>query len=454
MEHDFGLTEPTEVQEKGIGEVLAGRNTLLASATGTGKTLAYLLPLASVLKAKEEAHGSPPTSPRALVVAPTKELASQVLSQAKALSHRAKIASSGAMGSVSPRKQRAKLTSSRNDIVVGTPGRVMLHVRKGTLSLARVEHLVLDEADTLLQGGFDEQDALLDALSSRHKSAHKRIAPLQTVLVAATVTKRMERQLKNKLQFDVHGQSSSLRRVAASDLHKSPENCRHSFLELSGDVDKLDWLGGEASKRQHQERLMVFCNTVQSCRAVEHSLSESGVDTVHYHGEMPPEIRAQSYQRFASAAAKESSSLPPVMVCTDVAARGLDFQCNVDHIINFDFPKYAEDYIHRSGRTARAGRSGAVTSLVTKKESPLAKEIDRRIRSGEGIDGADPASTATGEAARRARAEERRNKLSSSQKDAKPLVGTRSQRTSTQKQVREAAARRGKGQQQQQRKRR
>lgn len=434
------LDEPTEIQATAVSNVLTGANTLVASHTGSGKTLAYLLPIASLLKSKEESFGAPTFAPRALVLAPTKELASQVLSQAKALSHAVKLASTGAMGGMSARKQRSKLLSSRNDIVVGTPGRVMLHARNGSLSLSRIEHLVLDEADTLLRGGFDDQDNLLSALNNRDRSSHKRSAELQSVFVAATVSQTMEKQLKQKLQLD----TSALLRAQTSSLHTLPEQCSHRFLEVSGDVDKLEWLAREASKRQRNERVMIFCNTVQSCRAVEHSLVENGIDTVHYHGEMPPERRSESYDRFASAVSVGTSTVAPIMVCTDVAARGLDFECNVDHIINFDFPKFTEDYIHRAGRTARAGRSGAVTSLVTKREAPLAKEIDRRISSGMSVDGADAASAAGGEASRRARAQERRKGKKTDPSKSKPLIRSGSQRASTQQQLKNAAGRRTK----------
>ncbi len=356
-----------------------------------------------------------PKRPRAVVLEPTRELAQQVrlrcckrcalhaltcrtarlrqvLGVCKAVCHHARFSSaliSGGGEKCAPsalcsahvrpltparrqQTQREVLATPR-DVLVGTPGRLLQLLREGAWYAGDVRFLVVDEADTLLDKGFGpEVEALLAPVLATGG---------QAVLVSATMTKAVEALLATLLP--------DARRVATSSLHRAVAGARHRFLPVPGDSDKLDALrsllateGGAASRT----RTMVFCNTLPSCRAVEHALAEAGLHTVSYNGDMAGDARVESVRAF-TAGGEDGDVLPlPVMVCTDIAARGLDFGCSVGHVVMFDFPLNPVDYLHRTGRTARAGKGGRITSLVTKRDRVLADQIEANIRTGAALD--------------------------------------------------------------------
>ena len=267
--------------------------------------------------------------------------------------------------------------------MVGTPGRLKQLLEGGDWYCGDVQLLVIDEADTLFDAGFgpDIQAMVQPVLSV---GGH-------VVLVTATLTKAVEKLLMASLP--------QAKRVATSSLHRAVPGAKHRFVDVPGDSDKLDvlrtLLSAEA-RGDKSKRTMVFCNTVPSCRAVEHALSEAGLTTVSYHGDMTPEARVESLGAFTDVdllggAAGDDDDLllgtdSPVMVCTDLAARGLDFRCAVEHVIQFDFPLNPVDYIHRTGRTARAGAGGRITSLVTKRDQTLADQIEEQVKKGGALD--------------------------------------------------------------------
>ena len=268
--------------------------------------------------------------------------------------------------------QRETLATPR-DVLVGTPGRLLQLLREGAWYAGDVRFLVVDEADTLLDKGFGpEVEALLAPVLATGG---------QAVLVSATMTKAVEALVATLLP--------DARRVATSSLHRAVAGARHRFLPVPGDSDKMDVLrsllateGGAASKT----RTMVFCNTLPSCRAAEHALAEAGLNTVSYNGDMAGEARVESVRAFTAGMASGDVEPPPIMVCTDIAARGLDFGCSVGHVIMFDFPLNPVDYLHRTGRTARAGKGGRITSLITKRDRVLADQIEANIRTGAALD--------------------------------------------------------------------
>lgn len=320
------------------------------------------------IRAAEAASGERvrPRRPRAIVLEPTRELAAQVLGVCKALCHHARFASALVSGGGDKLAAQREALAAPKDVLVGTPGRLLALLRDGAWHAGDVRFLVVDEADTLLDKGFGEEvEALLGATLA---------CGAQAVLVSATLTKPLAALLATRLP--------DARRVATASLHRAVPGARHRFLPVPGDGDKLDALrallkpeGGGGG------RTMVFCNTLPSCRAVEHALAEGGLTTVSYHGDMAGDGRLDAVRDFSA-----EGATPPVMVCTDLAARGLDFGCAVDHVVCFDFPLNPVDYLHRTGRTARAGRSGRVSSLVTKRDRVLAQQIEDGIRSGAALD--------------------------------------------------------------------
>ena len=263
------------------------------------------------------------------------------------------------------------------DVVVGTPGRLVKHVKEGNMYLGRVTHVVLDEADTLFEAGFgDDIRVLLGPLQKKPEGK-------SCVIVSATMSDKVVKTIEEDLP--------GIEKIDTPSLHRAAPNLKHKFVDCPGSIDKMavvtqliegDFRAGK--------KTMVFANTMPSCQAVEYALVEAGLPVVMYNGYMTSEKRAESMEAFVSGAAEDNSLV--VMVCTDLAARGLDFggdsKSKVDHVVNFDFPMNAVDYLHRSGRTARAGAPGKVTNLVAKKDRVLAGEIDVAVKLGNPLDGA------------------------------------------------------------------
>jgi len=241
-------------------------------------------------------------------------------------------------------RQRQAL-STGVDLVVCTPGRLRKMHARGEVFYSHVHTVVLDEADTLIEDFGQEVAPTLRSLASK-----------QLVLVGATVTPALRKTLKDKFE--------ELEILSAASLHRPPERLKHAF-EKSRGADKITLL--TTLLEQAGGKTLVFCNTIQSARAVEHAMREIGVNTACLHGGMPQANRAEAWSSFNNNKAK-------VLVCTDLASRGLDTLA-VSHVINFDFPSSATEYIHRSGRTARAGAKGLVTSIITKHDTKLASLI-------------------------------------------------------------------------------
>lgn len=370
-----GISEPTEIQAAAVPALLQHRaaDFLLASHTGSGKTLAYLLPLVQLLKEGEQLRGAAarPRRPRALVLGPTRELTDQILRVAKALSHTAKFRSSVVNGGGDMGGQREALERPL-DVLVGTPQRVMQHAEKSHLYYGDVEVVVLDEADTMFDRGFGpEVKAILAAVRGKEQ-------PARCVLVSATMSKAVGRLIDEEFP--------GMRRVETSSLHRGVAGARHAFVPMPAAANKLDLLL-QVVEGEHQrgKRVMVFCNTLASCRAADHFLTERGLQTACYHGDVPPDERRAAMQSFAGGDGV-SGERPPLLVCTDLAARGLDMPGRVDHVVNFDFPLNPIDYLHRTGRTARAGATGKITSLVAKGDRVLAERIEEALQRGLPLD--------------------------------------------------------------------
>ena len=444
---DFSSTPSSSktIQEDGIPPV---RSIAFAAATGSGKTLAYLLPIIQSLRAQEltatsiqNKHLSTealarlrrPRRPRALILAPTRELARQILSVLKSVGHICKISSDMIVGGDGYGKQKKKMDRPV-DILVATPGRLVKHRDAGDIFLGSVRHVVIDEMDTMLEQGFqDDLGALLHPMLYRRKAVNvdeykngklKLVegAP-QVILTTATMTPAVRRLLDNpELPFEpkkVYGKQKEdddsspnsikialprdIRVQTAPGLHRVVPRLKQVFVNVGG-ADKLSLLVDVVSgvERQKKERLstgdpqpltLVFCNTVASCRAAEHALAESGIPSLCYHGDlqsMDREENLEEYRRVGEGEIDGSS----VLVCTDIASRGLDVP-QVDQVVMFDFPLNSIDYLHRAGRTARglskSGNSsrgeGKVTALVTKRDRVLASAIEGAVQRGESLEG-------------------------------------------------------------------
>lgn len=369
----MGIAKPTEIQAMAL-PALAQQpgNYFLASHTGSGKTLSYLLPLVQLMKAEEAAGFVPrPKRPRVLVLGPTKELTEQITRVAKGLCHHAKFRATCANAYESV-AQQAKQLAGPMDVLVATPTRLLQHIREGNVAYRDVRWLVIDEADTVFSQGWGPEVAqILKPLREKPDPAH-------VLMVSATLTKPIQRAISELVP--------DTRELKTSSLHKAVGGSRHQFMAMPPGANKMQMLAEVLSAdNRRAQKVLVFCNTVDSVRAVEHFCQEERLPCVCYHGEMPMETRQAAMATFSGASVEEGGQ--PIMIASDLAARGLDFPGQVDHVINFDFPGSSVDYLHRTGRTARAGNSGKITSIVSKRDKVLAQRIQWALEHDEALDG-------------------------------------------------------------------
>ena len=302
--------------------------------------------------------------PRALVLVPTRELADQVLAVTKSIGHVAKVASCAVMGGDGDFARQKRSLAGVVDVVVASPGRLLKHRKLDNVHLSQITHVVIDEVDTMLTQGFGPDIEQLIRPLTRDGGKEG----VQLVLTTATVTKAVRALLEKDFP--------PVRTIESPRLHRTVDTLQHDMVDTSG-RDKLVVLL-ETLQVRPGARTLVFCNTVSSCRAVEHYLSEQRFPSLSYHGELNSAERRENIATFKAGDVA-------VLVCTDLAARGLDMPV-VSHVIMFDFPLNPIDYLHRAGRTARMGSDGLVTALVAKRDRVLATAIDRAIGKGLPLD--------------------------------------------------------------------
>lgn len=454
LEKEMQLPTPTPVQLLVIPELLREPPISLAflAATGSGKTLAYALPILQQVKSQEvfdETFTLRSKRPRVLILVPTRELVVQITSVVKSLSHSIKLSSCSITGGEDYGKQR-KALNRPVDVVVATPGRLIKHWKEQNVLFSNLQHVVLDEMDTMLEQGFAEQLRELLYPLLYHKEADQAVDPAadlaadapRVILTSATMTQAVQKMIgdsndssglvsakKHYRKPEENGSPSSasnkgsggggqkgpsivlpnMKVVKASGLHKAVPRLKQVFVDVGG-ADKISLLvdivagsGGDgaavSTKKQDSSALtMVFCNTAQSVRAVQFALAEARIESLSYHGDLNSIVRTDNLRKFRAAGQMnadgdldQATPLARVLVCTDLAARGLDVP-EVDHVVMFDFPLNALDYLHRSGRTARGvlgerQGNGRVTALVTKRDKVLANGIENAVSAGQPLDG-------------------------------------------------------------------
>ncbi|XP_066306676.1 DEAD-box ATP-dependent RNA helicase 10-like [Miscanthus floridulus] len=351
----MGWKEPTRIQAEAIPHALQGKDLIALAQTGSGKTGAFALPILQELLSNRQAE----QSFFACVLSPTRELAIQIAEQFEALGSAIGLRCSVLVGGVD-RVQQVLSIGKRPHIVVGTPGRLLDHLTetKG-FSLKKIKYLVLDEADKLLNVEFEK--SLDDILREIPKDR-------RTFLFSATMTKKV-----NKLQ------RACLRnpaKVEAASKYSTVDSLKQEFYFVPAD-DKDCYLLHVLNERQ-DSMIMVFVRTCESTRLLALMLRNLGLKAMSISGQMSQDKRLGALNRFK---AKDCN----ILICTDVASRGLDIQ-GVDMVINYDIPMNSKDYVHRVGRTARAGRSGYAVSLVNQYEAQwfvlieklLGMQIDQR----------------------------------------------------------------------------
>jgi ATP-dependent RNA helicase RhlE len=350
---DAGYTEPTPIQIQAIPVVLAGQDVMGGAQTGTGKTAGFTLPMLHRLARHASSSPSPARHPvRALILTPTRELAMQVHESVVTYGKHLPLRSVCVYGGVDIKPQTAELREGR-EIVVATPGRLLDHVQQKSVNFSQVEFVILDEADRMLDMGFIPDIRRILAMLPKAR---------QSLLFSATFSEEIKKladtMLKNPQLIEVARRNTVSETITHRMYAVDSDRKRHLLLHMVNQAPDM--------------QALVFVGTKFGTARLATWLERQGVNAVAIHGDKSQQQRTEALEAFKSGTAR-------VLVATDVAARGLDID-DLPHVINYELPHVAEDYIHRIGRTGRAGKLGDATSLVAPEEKPRLNDIERLIK--------------------------------------------------------------------------
>lgn len=332
-----GFTEPSEIQWKAIPYVLEGRDVIAGASTGSGKTLAFAVGLVKNVKKDFGIQG--------LVLTPTRELAEQIVRELTHFASEKKLHVLAVYGGVSITNQMKQLRSA--EIVVATPGRMLDHLSRRSINLNRVNTLVLDEADRMLDMGFIEDVEKIISNCPRNR---------QTLLFSATISPEVFHIAKKYLRDPVE---------ISAEPHVDPTKLTQIYYDVD---DSLKFsLLCHLLKNESAQKVIVFCNTRNNVDFVSYNLQGNGIEVMAIHGGFSQDKRNKIIERFHS---KPSG----ILIATDVAARGLDIK-DISHIYNYDSPPNKKEYIHRIGRTARAGSEGKVINIIASRDHENFQQI-------------------------------------------------------------------------------
>jgi ATP-dependent RNA helicase RhlE len=339
----LGYTEPTPIQRQAIPLILGGSDLIGCAETGTGKTAAFLLPII------ERISTAPGESVRVLILAPTRELASQTASNLQSLDPKKRVGSVTLIGGASMGGQLKDLRQ-RSSVVIATPGRLLDHIERGTIDLTRITTLVLDEADRMLDLGF--WPAICEVIARLPEQR-------QTLLFSATISPAVEKMARSIMRRPRIADVSPLGRAAATVDQSAYPVAMESKTALL-----LHLL-----EREHYSRVLVFTRTRRGAERLSHILNARKHRVGRIHAD-----RTQSQREAALRGFREGRY--SVLIATDIAARGIDVEA-ISHVINYDVPETPEDYVHRIGRTGRAGSPGRALTLITPIEELSVSAIER-----------------------------------------------------------------------------
>lgn len=362
-----GYDTPTPIQKQAIPVVLQGRDLMGGAQTGTGKTAGFTLPLLQRLMETDKPHkGRRPL--RALVLTPTRELAAQVADSVREYGRYLPLRSTVVFGGVSINPQKMKLIKGV-DVLVATPGRLLDHVSQRSVDLSHIDILVLDEADRMLDMGFIHDIKKVLALVPKKK---------QTLLFSATFSNDIKKLanglMKSPALIEV-AQRNTATETVTQLIHPVDKTRKRELLSLL--IGSNNW-----------QQVLVFNRTKHGANRLAEQLSKDGISATAIHGNKSQGARTRALAEFKSGKVR-------VLVATDIAARGIDID-QLPHVVNFELPNVAEDYVHRIGRTGRAGNEGEAMSLVCVDELKLLKDIERLIKReipSEVIEGFEPDPT-------------------------------------------------------------
>mgnify|MGYP001289255484 CR=1 FL=1 len=340
-----GIKEPMPIQLQAIPVLMKGTDLIAQSQTGTGKTLAFVLPILEKIDLNKPYV-------QALIVTPTRELALQITKETKKLADKLDINVLSVYGGQALELQIKKLKGHPH-IIIGTPGRIMDHLRRNTLYLSGVSKLVLDEADQMLHRGFlDDVEEII------RQTADKRQIMLFSATMPAKIRELAVRYMRKPADIRVQSQNITLDEIKQIIVNVTEQT----------KLDKLCSLLDE----YNPYLAIIFCHTKQKAIALNSALIERGYDSDEFHGDLSQIKRTRVLQRFSNAKLQ-------LLVASDIAARGLDIE-GVTHVFNYDIPHDVESYIHRIGRTGRAGETGIAVTFVTPNEDSYLRMIEQGIK--------------------------------------------------------------------------
>ena len=346
-----GYTKPTEIQAQAIPHLLEKKDLIGIAQTGTGKTASFVLPMLTLL----ENGRARARMPRTLILEPTRELAAQVAENFEKYGKNHRLSMALIIGGVSFEDQNKKLDRGV-DVLIATPGRLLDQIERGKIMLNGVEILVIDEADRMLDMGFiDDIEKIVNRLPPRR----------QTMLFSATMDAQIERLTKKFLRDPVH--------VQVSRAASTADTIDQKLVKVSSKPDeKRAALRERIDAAEGLTNAIIFCNRKRDVATLARSLQRHGYSAGALHGDMDQKSRMETLDAF-------KTDRLTLLVASDVAARGLDIPA-VSHVFNFDVPVHAEDYVHRIGRTGRAGRKGAAYTFVSPADSKYLETILKLIQ--------------------------------------------------------------------------
>ena len=344
---EAGYTNPTPIQAQAIPEVIAGRDLLASAQTGTGKTAAFTLPALNLLATPHESRSR---GPRILVLVPTRELAAQVNDSARKYGKYIRARTVSIVGGM-PYPLQNKLLSQPLDILVATPGRFIDHLERGRIDTSRLQMLILDEADRMLDMGFmPDVERICEALPAER----------QTLLFSATLDGNIGR-----IARDILRNPKTIEIAQQKEKHANIEQRLHYVDDMTHKNKLLEHLLIAPEVNQ----TIIFTSTKRHADVLAEDLYAAGHKTAALHGDMTQGARNRTLTKLRHGDVK-------VLVATDVAARGIDV-AGISHVINYDLPKFAEDYVHRIGRTGRAGASGVAISFASNMDRHILRKIEQ-----------------------------------------------------------------------------